>query len=80
MGRDALPARPTADSRAPTSVVVKWFREHPTGFRTDPAQVLTERVALEFLAELGVDLAPRVLASDPAAGVLVLEDLGPQSP
>jgi hypothetical protein len=70
----------TVDSPAPAAVVVKWLREHPTGLRTDPAQVLTERVALEFLAELGVDLAPRLLASDPAAGVLVLEDLGPRIP
>jgi hypothetical protein len=69
----------TADSRVPASVVVKWLRQHPTGFRTDPAQVITECVALEFLAELGVDLAPRVLASDPAAGVLVLEDLSPRT-
>lgn len=39
---------------APSSVIVKWLRTHPMGFRTDPEQVLTERVALEFLTELAL--------------------------
>ncbi|WP_026256970.1 hypothetical protein [Actinopolymorpha alba] len=64
----------------PTSVIVKWLRDHPTGFRTDPRQVCTERAALEFLAELQFRLVPHVLASDLAAGILVLEDLAPRVP
>ncbi|GAA4994100.1 phosphotransferase [Actinopolymorpha pittospori] len=64
----------------PASVVVKWLREHPNDVRTDPRQVSTERAALEFLAELGFGLAPRLLASDLAARVLVLEDLAPRVP
>lgn len=60
--------------------MVKSLREHPDGFRTDPQQVLTEYAALEFLEGLGLDLAPRLLASDTAAGVLVLEDLAPRVP
>lgn len=62
----------------PGSVIVKWLRDHPTGFRTDPRQVATERAALEFLAELAPPLAPKVYASDLAAGILVLEDLSPR--
>jgi hypothetical protein len=63
----------------PGSVIVKWLREHPTGFRTDPRQVATEWAALEFLAGLGPRLAPKVYAGDLAAGILVLEDLSPRS-
>lgn len=71
-----------ASTRAglPRSVIVKALREHPDGFRTDPRQVLTELAALEFLADLGLDLAARVLASDADADVLVLEDLAPRVP
>jgi hypothetical protein len=64
----------------PASVIVKWLRDDPTGFRTDPRQVCTERAALEFLAELRFRLVPRVLTSDLAAGILVLEDLAPRVP
>jgi Phosphotransferase enzyme family len=62
----------------PGSVIVKWLRDNPTDVRRDPRQVATERAALEFLAGLGFRLAPRVLASDLAAGILVLEDLSPR--
>jgi hypothetical protein len=64
----------------PSTVVVKWLRADPRGFRTDPAQQLTEHAALEFLSELGLDLSPRVLAADLAASVVVLEDLAPRVP
>lgn len=64
----------------PNSVIVKSLREHPTGFRTDPQQVCTEKVALEFLADLDLDFAPRVLISDLEEGILVLEDLAPRIP
>jgi len=46
----------------------------------DPQQVLTEQAALEFLAELGVQITPRLLASDIGANILVLEDLAPRVP
>lgn len=62
----------------PGSVIVKWLRDDPNGFRVDPAQVRTERAALEFVSTLDSTLAPRVLASDLAANVLVLEDLSPR--
>jgi hypothetical protein len=41
----------------------------------DPRQVLTEKAALEFLAELDLQIAPRLLAGDVAANLLVLQDL-----
>jgi hypothetical protein len=64
----------------PSTVVVKWLRDDPRGFRTDPAQQLTECAALQFLTDLGLHLSPRVLAADLAASVLVLEDLAPRVP
>jgi hypothetical protein len=64
----------------PSTVIVKWLRDHPAGFRTDPAQQLTEYVALQFLADLGLHLAPRVLGADLPASVLILEDLAPRAP
>ncbi len=69
-----------ASDGLPGSVIVKWLRDHPSGIRTQLSQVDTERAALEFLTGLGVDLAPRLLAGDHAAGVLVLEDLHPRVP
>ena len=71
-------ARGAAD--VPTSVVVKALRNDPSGTREDPLQVCTERAALEFVAELGLRLAPRLLANDLEAGLLVLEDLAPRIP
>ncbi|GII05386.1 hypothetical protein [Planobispora takensis] len=65
----------------PASVIVKWLRDDPDGLRDDPRQVHTELAALRFLSEdLGLGLAPRVLAADPAAPILLLEDLAPRTP
>jgi hypothetical protein len=64
----------------PSTVIVKWLRDDPRGFRTDPAQQLTECVALQFLSDLGLHLSPRLLAADLPASVLVLEDLAPRVP
>ncbi|MEQ4204149.1 aminoglycoside phosphotransferase family protein [Actinopolymorpha sp. B9G3] len=74
------PSQLSTSALLPGSVIVKWLREDPSEFRTDPAQVCTERAALGFLAELGVDLVPRLVASDLTTGVLVLEDLFPRVP
>ena len=62
------------------SVIVKWLREHPQGVRTDVRQIATEAAALAFLGELGFARAPRLIAADPAAGILVTEDLSPRTP
>ncbi|HEX4213288.1 MAG TPA: hypothetical protein VIA06_08195 [Candidatus Dormibacteraeota bacterium] len=62
----------------PEAVAVKWLRRDLDEFRIDPRQMLTERAALEFLDDLGLELAPRLLASDAATSVLVLEDLHPR--
>lgn len=67
-------------SAVPASVIVKWLREDPNGFRTDPRQLLTERAALEFLDELGLQVAPRLLGCDADTTILVLEDLAPRVP
>jgi hypothetical protein len=64
----------------PSTVIVKWLRDHPGGLRTDPAQQITEYVALRFLSDLGLHLSPRILAADLATSVLVLEDLAPRAP
>lgn len=67
-------------ARLPESVIVKGLREDPNGSRTDPRQVLTEKAALEFLADLGLRIAPRLLAGDIGANLLVLQDLAPRIP
>lgn len=58
-------------------MIVKWLRENDLGFRTDPAQLLTERAALGFLDELGLQVAPHLVAADD--GVLAIEDLAPRA-
>jgi hypothetical protein len=64
------------------SVIAKWLREVPQwgGRRTELGQIATERAALEFLAEIGFARAPRLIAADSVAGVLVMEDLAPRTP
>src|SRR5688500_3248783 len=69
-----------SSSRLPRSVIVKGLREDASGTRVDPRQVLTEQAALEFLAELGLSIAPRLIASDLGANLLVLQDLAPRVP
>lgn len=65
---------------APRSVVVKWVRDGPGETRTEPWRLNTEVAALRFLADdLGLALAPRVVAADLAAGIVVLEDLAPRA-
>jgi hypothetical protein len=60
----------------PRSVIVKWRR---TGsMRTDQGRIAVEHAALAFLTEVGFAKAPRLLASDLKAGLLVLEDLAPR--
>ncbi|MEV0624599.1 hypothetical protein [Nonomuraea wenchangensis] len=47
----------------------------------DRPRTRTEVAALRFLADdLGLDLAPRVLAADLDGGLVVLEDLSPRTP
>lgn len=64
---------------APRSVVVKWIRPGRDQARTAAWRLHTELAALQFLSEdLGVALAPRVIAADTAERFLVLEDLAPR--
>jgi hypothetical protein len=79
-----LRARLSGDG-VPASVIVKWLRNTPGDTRTDSGQLYTEQAALEFLAEIDAELAPRLVAadipaSDPGRGFLVIEDLEPGEP
>jgi hypothetical protein len=61
------------------TVIVKWVRTGPAEVRTGPWRLRTELAALQFLSDdLGLALAPRVIAADVADGFLVLEDLAPR--
>jgi hypothetical protein len=69
-------ARVTLTDGSPATVMVKWVRDYDQ--RTDPRQIATEQAALIFLAELGFEAAPRLIAAD--ADTLVMEDLAPRRP
>jgi len=64
---------------APPTAVVKWMRGYSDLGRTESWRLRLEPAALRFLADdLGLSLAPRVLAADLDAGFFVLEDLAPR--
>ena len=58
---------------------MEGVRGWPARARTEPWRLRAELAALQFLSDdLGLALAPRVIAADVAAGFLVLEDLAPR--
>ena len=58
---------------------MKWVRNGVAEARIERWRLGAELAALRFLSDdLGLALAPRVLAADPAAGFVVLEDLAPR--
>jgi hypothetical protein len=64
---------------AARTVIVKWVRAGPGQARTEPWRLRAELAALQFLSDdLGLALAPRVIAAGLPAGLLVLEDLAPR--
>jgi aminoglycoside/choline kinase family phosphotransferase len=64
---------------AARTAVVKWVRAGPARVRSEPWRLHAELAALQFLSEdLGLALAPRVIAADVPAGLLVMEDLAPR--
>jgi aminoglycoside/choline kinase family phosphotransferase len=64
---------------ATKTVIVKWVRAGPARVRSEPWRLRAELAALQFLSDdLGLALAPRVIAADVPAGLLVLEDLAPR--
>jgi hypothetical protein len=68
-----------AEAGAGRTVIVKWGWAGPARARTEPWQLRTELAALQFLSDdLGLAIAPRVIAADVPAGFLVLEDLAPR--
>ena len=61
------------------TVIVKWVRTGPAQARTEPWRLPAELAALQFLSDdLGLALAPRIIAADAPAGFLVMEDLAPR--
>lgn len=67
------------ESGAAGSVIVKWVRAGPAQVRSESWRLRAELAALQFLSEdLGLALAPRVIAADVPAGLLVMEDLAPR--
>ncbi|WP_393053293.1 phosphotransferase [Streptomyces sp. LN549] len=66
-------------SALPRSVVVKWIPDGYREARSAPWRLRNELAALQFLSEdVGINLAPRVIAADTVARFLVLEDLAPR--
>lgn len=64
---------------AARTVIVKWVRAGPAQARSESWRLRAELAALQFLSEdLGLVLAPRVIAADVPAGLLVMEDLAPR--
>lgn len=64
-----MPAAPPV----PRTVIVKWARTHRLRAHTEPA-------ALRSLSDdLGLALAPRVIAADLSAGLVVMKDLAPRT-
>ena len=59
------------------TVVLKRPREHNFGDRRTSFDA--ELAALEFLSPMETAVAPRLLGADAAAGILLMEDLGPGS-
>lgn len=65
-------------SRSPRTVIVKWLRSNPEGFRVDRSQIAVEASALELLARIAPGVAPRLIAHDLERGLLITEDLAPR--
>ena len=63
-------------SATPRTVIVKMRRANGDS-RADTRFLRNERAALEFLNGIGSTAAPRFIAGDDAAGIVVMEDLGP---
>jgi len=57
------------------TVVLKRPRQENFGDRTRSFDA--ELAALEFLSPMETAVAPRLLGADAAAGILIMEDLGP---
>jgi hypothetical protein len=58
------------------SVIVKTRRRGGAGWGYDPGNLRREYAGLVTLVDLGLDIAPQVVAADDRAGVLLLTDLG----
>lgn len=62
----------------PATVIVKWLRSNPEGFRVDRTQIAIEASALQLLDQLASGVAPRLVAHDADRDLLITEDLAPR--
>ena len=61
------------------TAIVKWVRGGPAQVRSEPWRLRAELAALQFLSQdMRLALAPRVIAADVSAGLIVMEDLAPR--
>lgn len=60
-----------------STVVIKTIREESGPWGAEAAVLDNERRGIEVASGLGVDVAPRLLASDEKHGALVMTDVGP---
>lgn len=65
-------------SSGPGTVIVKWLRSNPEGFRVDRTQIGIEASALQLLDQLASGVAPRLVAHDADRDLLITEDLAPR--
>ena len=63
---------------APRTVIVKWLRSNPEGFRVERRQIATEVAALRIVNAVAPDVAPRLIAHHLDRDLLILEDLAPR--
>lgn len=76
MTLDTRVTDPAGEPQGGATVVVKARRRGGTGWGYDPANLRNEQASLRLLEELGAGVAPRLLAADDGAGILVMTDAG----
>lgn len=60
------------------TVIAKWLRSNPQGFRVQRRQIATEAAALELIGELAPAVGPSVAGRDLDHDLLIIEDLAPR--
>lgn len=61
-----------------STVIVKWLRSNPEGFRVDRRQIRTEAAALALISDLAPGVGPELFAHDATHDLVVTEDLAPR--
>ena len=60
------------------TVLVKWLRSNPAGFRVDRRQIATEAAALELVGQLAPGVGPSLRGHSREHALLLIEDLAPR--